>query len=200
MLRGISFRLERSRSYALVGESGSGKSTILDLLLGFYPVSGNELLINDMPVGVLAEEQLRKRVLLVAQNTSIFNDSVANNVRFGLDVPKEQIERACKIACADGFVAELPQGYETLLAYQGGNLSGGQRQRLGIARAVLRRPEVLLLDECTSALDAATRDQLIQNLLTEFRNGILLFVTHDAHIRSRVDEVLDIALLNRRAA
>ena len=197
LLRDVSFRLERGKSYALVGESGSGKSTILDLLLDFYPVGGNELLINEMPIGHLVEQQLRKRVLLVSQNTSIFNDTVANNVRFGLEVPKEEIARACKISCADSFIAELPEGYETLLAYQGGNLSGGQRQRLGIARAVLRRPEVLLLDECTSALDVVTRDQLIKNLLTEFRNGILFFVTHDVHIRSCVDVVLDMSKINK---
>ena len=200
LLRGVSFRLERGKSYALVGASGSGKSTILDLMLGFYPVGDGHLLINGKPIGALGADQLRQRVLLVSQNVTVFNDSVANNVRFGLDAPTEEIVRACATACADSFVRELPQAYDTVLAYQGGNLSGGQRQRLGIARAVLRRPEVLLLDECTSALDAATRDQLVGNLLTEFRQGILFFVTHDAHIRSRVDYVLDITALNRLEA
>jgi len=197
LLRGLSFRLERGKSYALVGVSGSGKSTLLDLLLGFYPVENAGLLVNGVPIGSLADEQLRKRVLLVSQSTSIFNDTVANNISFGLRATPEEIRRACLTACADSFVAELPQGYDTLLAYQGGNLSGGQRQRLGIARAVLRRPEVLLLDECTSALDAHTRDELVEKLLAEFKQGIVVFVTHDAHIRSRVDQVLDMAHLNR---
>jgi ABC-type bacteriocin/lantibiotic exporter with double-glycine peptidase domain len=197
LLREVSFRLQRGKSYALVGVSGSGKSTILDLLLGFYPVAGGQLLVNGKPIDRLAPELLRRRVLLVSQNVSVFNDSVANNVRFGMEAATEDVARACKTACADSFVTELRHGYETLLAYQGGNLSGGQRQRLGIARAVLRRPEVLLLDECTSALDTVTRDQLIENLLAEFKDGILFFVTHDAYIRSRVDHVLDIALLNR---
>lgn len=200
LLRDLSFRLERGKSYALVGVSGSGKSTLLDLMLGFYPVEDQQLLINGKPIGSLASEELRRRVLLVSQNVSIFNDSVVNNIRFGMQAATEDVARACRTACAEAFVTELPQGYDTLLAYQGGNLSGGQRQRLGIARAVLRRPEVLLLDECTSALDAATRDQLVENLLAEFRDGILFFVTHDAHIRSRVDHVLDIELLNRPEA
>jgi ABC-type bacteriocin/lantibiotic exporter with double-glycine peptidase domain len=200
VLRNMSFRLERGKSYALIGVSGSGKSTILDLMLDFYPVDTGLLLINGKPIDSLVEEQLRRRVLLVSQNVSIFNDTLANNIRFGLQATNEDIVRACRIAGADEFVRGLPQGYDTLLTYQGGNLSGGQRQRLGIARAVLRLPEVLLLDECTSALDAATRDQLVENLLAEFSEGILFFVTHDAHIRSRVDHVLDISQLNRLEA
>jgi ABC-type multidrug transport system fused ATPase/permease subunit len=121
LLRDVSFRLERGKSYALVGVSGSGKSTLLDLMLGFYPVEHGQLLINGKPIGALGADELRKRVLLVSQNVSVFNDSVANNVRFGMEAPMEEIARACATACADSFVRELPQGYDTVLAYQGGN-------------------------------------------------------------------------------
>jgi ABC-type bacteriocin/lantibiotic exporter with double-glycine peptidase domain len=197
LLGNVSARFERGRSYAIVGESGSGKSTLLDLLLDFYPIEQGDILVNSVPMREIGEKQLRKRIVLVSQSTTIFNDTVANNLRFGLQVPLADVERVCRIACADRFVEDLPQGYDTVLAYQGGNLSGGQRQRLGIARALLRNPEVLLLDECTSALDAETRDQLVENLLTQFRSGILIFVTHDTHIRARVDEVIEMRLLNR---
>ena len=106
--------------------------------------------------------------------------------------PKE-VEQACEIAGIDDFVATLPNGYETTLNYKGSNLSGGQKQRIGIARAVLRRPDVLLLDESTSALDPATREQVVGNLLREFNGRILIFVTHDDVVISKVDEVYDLS-------
>src|SRR5207253_2137252 len=90
----------------------------------------------------------------------------------------------------------LPAGYQTMLSYRGSNLSGGQKQRIGIARAILRRPDVLLLDESTSALDAATRERVIDNLLQEFKRRILVFATHDEFVTSKVDVVLEMARLN----
>lgn len=197
VLEGVAFKLERGKSYALVGPSGSGKSTLLDLLLGFYPLDGGDLCINGTPISDVGEAHLRRRILLVSQNTSIFNDSVLANIRLGFDATRDEVRWACRIACADEFISTLPQGYDTVLAYQGGNLSGGQRQRIGIARAVLRRPDVLLLDESTSALDADTRARLVDNLLDQFADRILLFVTHDDYVCSRVSTVLDMSTLNR---
>jgi ABC-type bacteriocin/lantibiotic exporter with double-glycine peptidase domain len=200
VLKDVEMRLQRGRSYALVGLSGSGKSTLLDLLLGFYAMEYGRLLINGLPIEKLNHAELRAKVLLLSQDTAIFNDTVANNLRFGSRASAEEVERACRIACIDDFIATLPQGYATRLSYRGSNLSGGQKQRIGIARAVLRRPDLLLLDESTSALDAETRARVVDNLLAEFRDRIVLFVTHDAFVMSRVSEVIDMAAINRAAA
>lgn len=193
VLQGFNVTLSRGKSYAFVGASGSGKSTFLDLLLGFHSPAGGNILVNGVPLCRIEPADLRKKVVLVMQDAAIFNDTVANNLRLGLEVSQDEIERACRIACIDEFVADLPQGYETVLNYRGSNFSGGQKQRIGIARAVLRRPDVLLLDESTSALDPKTREQVVENLLKEFENRTILFVTHDSFVTSRVDEVLDIS-------
>src|SRR5262249_9044562 len=156
-------RLQKGRSYALVGPSGSGKSTLLDLLLGFYAPSRGEIFVNKEPLELIAPSSLRKKVVLVSQDAAIFNDTVMNNLCLGMNVDQINVERACQIACIDEFVAGLPAGYNTVLNYKGTNLSGGQKQRIGIARAVLRRPDVLLLDESTSALDVETRKTVVSN-------------------------------------
>ncbi|THJ19895.1 MAG: ABC transporter ATP-binding protein [Nitrospira sp. CG24E] len=199
VLKGFDIVLKRGSSYALKGLSGSGKSTFLDLLMRFYPVEQGRLLINGTPFESLSIGDLRRRVLLVSQETTIFNDTVANNVRFGSHANYAELERACRIACIHDSILGLPNGYEAMLSYRGTNLSGGQRQRIGIARALLRRPDVLLLDESTSALDVDTREQLVRYLREEFADRILLFVTHDAFVISRMDEVFDMAVINRSA-
>jgi ABC-type bacteriocin/lantibiotic exporter with double-glycine peptidase domain len=196
VLRDFNLTLERSQSYAMVGLSGSGKSSFLDLLLGFYPLEEGRLLINGIPIDDIAPAELRARMLLVPQETNIFNDTVANNIRFGANASDETLRQACRIACIDEFISNLPQGYETPLTYRGTNLSGGQKQRIGIARAIVRSPDVLLLDESTSALDADTRARVIENLLREFRERILLFVTHDSYVTSRVARTFDMAKIN----
>jgi ABC-type multidrug transport system fused ATPase/permease subunit len=197
VLRDVEMRLKRGRSYALVGQSGCGKSTLLDLLMGFHAVDEGRLLVNGLPIDRISHAALRERILLVSQDTAIFNDTVANNLRFGGVASQDEIERACRVACIDDFIRTLPQGYSTQLSYRGSNLSGGQKQRIGIARAVLRRPDLLLLDESTSALDAETRTRVVKNLLEEFRDRIVLFVTHDAFVMSQVNEVIDMAAINR---
>ncbi len=196
ILKSFNIAMECGRSYALIGLSGSGKSTFLDLLMRFYPVEQGRLLVNGVPIEKVSIGELRRRVLLVSQETTIFNDTVTNNLRFGCHVPFDDLERACRIACIHDFIVGLPQGYETVLSYRGTNLSGGQRQRIGIARAIVRRPDVLLLDESTSALDVETRKVIVRNLLEEFRDRIVLFVTHDGYVTSQVTHVFDMAAIN----
>jgi ABC-type multidrug transport system fused ATPase/permease subunit len=193
VLQDFGVTLRSRESYAFVGVSGSGKSTFLDLLLGFYSPAAGDILINGASLCGIDPTELRAKIVLVAQDAAIFNDTVTNNLCLGLEVSQGEIERACKIACIDEFIAELPRGYDTVLNYKGSNFSGGQKQRIGIARAVLRRPDVLLLDESTSALDPVTREQVVDNLLAEFHDRIVLFVTHDAFVVSRVDSVIDLS-------
>ena len=192
VLQGFSASLRRGRSYALVGVSGSGKTTILDLLLGFYSPDAGEVFVNGIPIEELNGAQVRSKIILVGQQVTILNDTVANNVRFGAKATESEVAAACSAACIDEYVKTLPQGYETVLSYQGTNLSGGQRQRIAIARGLLRNPGVLLLDESTTGLDAHTRDQLTQNILRLYADRIVVFATHDRDLVSKVDEVISL--------
>jgi ABC-type bacteriocin/lantibiotic exporter with double-glycine peptidase domain len=195
VLRSFSAGFQRGKSYALLGPSGSGKSSLFDLLLGFYPLDGGEILINQRSISDIGHEKLREHIRLVGQHTVIFNDTIENNVRFGDSASLEQVKNACRLACIHDVIDSMPNGYQTTLRYQGTNLSGGQKQRIGVARALLRQPEVLLLDEVTAGLDHETRDQLVSNILREFRSRIVVFATHDRELASRVDEVISISQL-----
>lgn len=193
VLRNLNISLEKGKSYAIVGRSGSGKSTFLDLILGFYTPDKGRIFVNGIDLAELGEFRLRQKILLVSQDAAIFNDTVASNLKLGMNVTQGEIERACAIAGIHDFIQNLPEGYETLLQYRGSNLSGGQKQRIGIARAVLRRPDVLLLDESTSALDAVTREHVVSSLREEFKDRIIVFVSHDEFVASQVDQVFDMA-------
>jgi ABC-type bacteriocin/lantibiotic exporter with double-glycine peptidase domain len=192
IVQGISAELQRGRSYALVGPSGSGKTTLFDLLLGFYSPDSGEVLVNGISVRDLNSQQLKSRMVLIGQQVTILNDTVANNVRFGAQASDSEVALACSVAGIDSFIETLPNRYETLLSFQGSNLSGGQRQRIGIARGLLRNPDVLLLDESTTGLDAKTRDRVVGNILASYRDKIVVFSTHDGSITSRVDVVINV--------
>ena len=192
VLRGLSFRLVSGRSYAIMGPSGSGKSTLLDLILGFYQPDKGEIFINGNSCAGLDTRSRRQSILLLGQQPTIFNDTVFNNITFGLTSSTAAVEEACRLACLDEVVSELDQGLDTALAYQGSNLSGGQRQRIGLARALLRDPQVLLLDESTSALDRPTRDRVTKAILAEYAKRIVVFATHDREISDQVDEVIQL--------
>lgn len=192
ILHNLSFSFERGTVYAIVGESGSGKSTLLDILLRFQePVEGR-ILLNDTPLEGLNIHELRKEVVLLGQETMIFNDTVRNNIIYGLDASEENMRSAANIACVDDVIASMPSGYDTMLQYRGTNLSGGQRQRIGIARALVRKPDVLILDESMSALDPTTKETVIENILAEYQNKIVIFVSHDPSIREKVDVVIEL--------
>lgn len=194
VLRDISLDLRAGRSYAIVGPSGTGKSTLLDLMLGFREPDAGRIEIGDQEIRDLDTSWLRRHLVLVPQHTTFLHDTVRRNVVFGAEYSADAVEFACKLACAHDFIAQLPGGYETLISYQGGNLSGGQRQRLGIARALLRSPDVLLFDESTSALDTDTAERILDNVFSAFPRAILLFVTHDPRVMRRVDEVIELRL------
>lgn len=193
----LNARFERGQSYALIGPSGAGKSTLIDLLLKLYAPTEGRILVNGGDLAGISSFSVRQHVGVVEQQVPLFHDSILHNLTLGVSIDREVVRHACEIACLNDVIARLPQGEETVLHYQGSNLSGGQRQRLGIARAVLRRPEVLVLDESTAALDHDIRERVVTNLIEEFRDRILLFVTHDRGIASRVSQVLDLARLTQ---
>ena len=191
VLDGVSFRLEKGKTIALVGVSGSGKSTIADLLPRFYEPQAGEILLDGEPLSAYRLQDLRALFGMVSQDAILFNDTIYNNIVFGLpDVSKEQVEAAAKIAFAHDFIMEQEEGYQTNIGDRGMKLSGGQRQRLTIARAVLRNPQVLILDEASSALDAES-EQAVQKALDELmQERTALLIAHRLSTVQQADEIL----------
>ena len=171
VLHDISIQVPRGTTLALVGASGSGKSTIADLICRFYECRDGEILLDGKPVNTMPLADLRARIGVVAQDTLLFNDTVAANIAFGRPgATPEEIEGAARAAQAHEFISAMPEGYNTVIGEGGGMLSGGQRQRISIARALLREPELLILDEATSALDTEN-EHLLQATLGEVLRG-----------------------------
>ena len=176
---GVSLTIPAGRTVALVGPSGAGKSTILNLIPRFFDVGAGTIAIDGQDVRSVTLASLRGSIALVAQEVSLFDDTVQANIaygRFGASI--EEIEDAARAAAADAFIRELPQGYDTLVGEHGIRLSGGQRQRIAIARAMLKNAPILLLDEATSALDSESERQVQSALKTLIRGRTTLVIAH----------------------
>jgi ABC-type multidrug transport system fused ATPase/permease subunit len=167
-LHGVSFRIDRGRTLAIVGASGAGKTTIVNLLLRLFDPTDGRILVDGEPLAELTRSAWLDTIGYVSQENFVFNASVADNIRFGRDYSRADVEAAARAAFADEFIAALPLGYDTVVGTHGMTLSGGQRQRLAIARALVRKPRLLVLDEATSSLDS-TSEALIQQALTALR-------------------------------
>jgi ABC-type bacteriocin/lantibiotic exporter with double-glycine peptidase domain len=189
ILQGINVTFIAGRTYALIGKSGAGKSTLADAMLGFVAGSAGGIMINGVPIGEIRGESLRSRILLVEQQTRLFTGSLRENLTMGREFAAAEIEHCLAVAGLQDFVATLSEGIDTVLQYQGANLSGGQRQRIGIARAVLRHPDVLILDEATNALDPVMRASVLGALRRFMSERAIIFITHDADVLESVDEV-----------
>jgi ATP-binding cassette subfamily B protein len=164
-LSGISLDIKPGERIAFVGPSGAGKSTTFQLLLRFYDPQQGRILIDGVDIAQADPREVRARIAVVPQETVIFGDTALGNIRFGRpDASDEEIREAARLAVADEFIRELPQGYDTYVGERGTRLSGGQRQRMAIARAILKNPSILLLDEATSSLDAEN-ERLLQKAL-----------------------------------
>jgi len=190
VLEGINIHIRQGEKIALVGESGSGKTTLSKLLLNLYSAETGDILINDYNMKDIQLEVLRERIACIPQETFLFSGSIMDNLTSGIeDITPEEVFDAARKAQAHEFINELPLRYETRLEENGSNLSGGQRQRLAIARAILKNPDILILDEATSNLDSIT-ERAIEDTIEEFSKGMTtIIIAHRLSTIRRCDRI-----------
>lgn len=191
ILKGISFKVPAGKTIAVVGPSGAGKSTISRLLYRFYDVQGGSVKIDGQDVRDVTQKSLRAVIGMVPQDTVLFNDTIAYNIRYGRPSASEaEVEQAAEIAQVGNFIRSLPEGFKTMVGERGLKLSGGEKQRVAIARTILKSPPILMLDEATSALDTGT-EQEIQAALDEVaKNRTTLIIAHRLSTVINADEII----------
>ena len=177
VLQGVSLKVRRGETLAVIGSTGSGKSSLVKLIPRFYDATQGEVLVDGVNVREYSLTALRKKIGFVMQKSELFSDTIMGNIRWGKeDASEDEIVRAAEIAQADGFIRGFSEGYDTFIAEKGASLSGGQKQRISIARALVRCPEILILDDSTSALDLATESRLRAALRDEFKDSTVIMI------------------------
>jgi subfamily B ATP-binding cassette protein MsbA len=195
LLRNINLRIQKGEVVAIVGSSGAGKTTLASLIPRFFDVTRGRILIDGLDVRRLMLNSLRAQIGIVTQETILFNDTVYNNICYGSQLASEEAARdAARAALAEDFILEMPEGYQTVIGERGQRLSGGQRQRIAIARALLKNPPILILDEATSELDTES-ELLVQRALANLMRGRTVLVI--AHRLSTVRRAERIIVLDR---
>ena len=195
ILKDINLRIDKGNIIAIVGPSGAGKSTLVDLIPRFYDAVSGSLLIDGKEIKRLTIKSIRDKMGIVTQETILFNDTIRNNIAYGMkDIPKEKVIEAAKAANAHVFIDRLDTGYNTIIGDRGVKLSGGERQRLSIARALLKNPPILILDEATSSLDTES-EILVQQAIERLMHGRTSVVI--AHRLSTVRNADMIVVLNK---
>lgn len=189
VLKSVNLSASKSQTIALVGSSGGGKSSIVNLLMRFYDANGGAIEINGENIKNFSLNSLRQNIGLVTQRVYIFNDTVANNVAYGRKYDEAKVELALKTANAYDFVANLPQGAQTVLNEFGTNLSGGQRQRIAIARALYDDPQILIFDEATSALDNQSEQQITKAIANLQKEKIIFIIAHRLSTVQNADKI-----------
>jgi subfamily B ATP-binding cassette protein MsbA len=196
-LKNVNLEFRFGEVIAVVGGNGSGKSTLVSLLPRFMdPVEG-AVLIDGVDIREFRTYDLRKQIGLVTQETLLFNDTIYENIRYGNpEATREQVEDAARQAHALSFISQLPDGFETVVGERGGRLSGGQRQRIALARAIVRDPSILILDEATSAVDTAS-EEIIHRVLKQFASGRTVFIISHVLNRTFLDLVTRIVVMDQ---
>ena len=191
VLHGVSFHIEAGQKVALVGSSGAGKSTIVNLILRLYEPQSGSIMIDGTDSAQYKRESLRQHIGIVLQDTVLFGASIAENISYGKpDATREEIERAAALSYAHDFITALPDGYDTILGERGNTLSGGQRQRICLARAIIKQPSILILDEPTSAVDPASA-ALIRDTVARLQAGkTTLVIAHQFVAMDQFDQIL----------
>ncbi|HBQ01310.1 MAG TPA: ABC transporter ATP-binding protein [Gammaproteobacteria bacterium] len=187
----VSLAIEPGENVALVGPSGAGKSTLFDLILRFYDPNSGAIRLDGIDIRELDPLELRSHIAVVSQQPAMFTGNVWENIRYGRpEAGDEEVRKAAEFACADNFIEQLPEKYDSFLGESGVRLSGGQKQRIAIARAILKDPEILLLDEATSALDAESERQVQMALERLMRNRTSLIIAHRLATVKNVDRIV----------
>ena len=190
-LQDVSFSVKAGETVGIIGPTGSGKSTLVNLVPRFYDATKGQVLVGEQDVTRIPTTQLRQMIAVVPQKALLFTGTIQENLRWGnKQASMEEIRQYAQTACADEFVAKLPEGYETRLGQGGVNLSGGQKQRLSIARALLKKPQILILDDCTSALDATTEAQVLAGIRKESEGMTVLLVSQRISTVMKADHIL----------
>ena len=190
VLKGISFDVAAGRKIALVGQSGAGKSTIVQLLMRYYAISGGQITVDDRDLASFNVTDLRKNIAVVPQEVMLFGGTILENIQYGKPGASEaEVREAARKANALQFVESFPEGFQTVVGERGVKLSGGQRQRIAIARAILKDPAILILDEATSPLDAES-ERLVQEALDELmQNRTTIIIAHRLATIRKVDRI-----------
>lgn len=191
ILQGLNFTIEKGKTIALVGASGAGKSTLVDLIPRFHDVTGGEILIDGINIKNCKIDDLRRLMGVVSQDPILFNDTLYNNITLGTGgATQERVEEAARIAHADKFIAQKSEGYQTVAGDRGARLSGGERQRITIARAVLKNPPILILDEATSSLDTES-ERIVQDAINKLmENRTCIVIAHRLSTVQHADEII----------
>ncbi|MET7028109.1 ABC transporter ATP-binding protein [Sediminicola luteus] len=190
-LKNISFTINNGETVAIIGKTGSGKSTILDLIARLSDVSSGEILIDDVPIKNLNLNSLRKAIGAVPQDAFLFSDTIKNNIKFGKeDATDEEIIEVAKNSVVHKNIMGFSKAYDTILGERGITLSGGQKQRVSIARALLKDPQIYLFDDCLSAVDTETEEEILNNLKKASRNRTTLIVSHRVSSAKNADKII----------
>ncbi|MEY9769937.1 ABC-type transport system involved in Fe-S cluster assembly fused permease/ATPase subunit [Sinorhizobium fredii] len=191
ILKGISFEVPAGKTVAVVGPSGAGKSTLSRLLYRFYDVQRGSITVDGQDVRDVTQKSLRGAIGMVPQDTVLFNDSIAYNIRYGRTAASDaEVEAAAEAAQIADFVGGLPEGYRAMVGERGLKLSGGEKQRVAIARTILKAPPILILDEATSALDTKTEQEIQAALDVVSRNRTTLVIAHRLSTVINADEII----------
>jgi len=187
----ISFKLNPGDKMAIIGKTGSGKTTIADLLVRMYDVSEGQIRVDDKDIRDIDLANLRQRIGYVPQDVFLFSDTIAGNVAFGKPTAsRQQIEQFTKYAAIHDDIVALPEGFETMVGERGVTLSGGQKQRISIARALIKEPDIVMLDDCLSAVDTSTEQQILEYFRTTLADKTALIITHRIYALLEFDKII----------
>ncbi|MDO9136797.1 MAG: ABC transporter ATP-binding protein, partial [Lutibacter sp.] len=190
-LQHINFKLEKGKTLGVLGNTGSGKTTLISLIARLYDVKSGEILIDQKPIEQLNLDNLRQSIGFVPQEAFLFSDTIKNNIKFGDEAASdEKIEQAAKDAYIHHNIIEFNEGYNTFVGERGVTLSGGQKQRVSIARALIKEPEILILDDCLSAVDTETEEIILNNLFKISQNKTTIIVSHRISSVKNADSIL----------